>query len=184
MSAAPGCHKITVSTFLKHPCCNNRFIRQQAARLASTQCGSPRLSSSKFASGTQLQNTTSNGHKCSAFFKFGKSKDSEYRGDGEGGGAKREDYTEEDVEYYFNYSGILAERGSYDTLEDLLKSGLAPVDILLLLASSEGDAPKVIELIAAGANLDTKGLDGKTALEVAKGPEVAEVLKKPEIATA
>lgn len=33
---------------------------------------------------------------------------------------------------------------------------LAPVDILLLLASSEGDAPKVIELIAAGANLDTK----------------------------
>ena len=40
----------------------------------------------------------------------------------------------------------------------LLKTaaGLAPVDILLLLASSEGDAPKVIELIAAGANLDTK----------------------------
>jgi len=29
-----------------------------------------------------------------------------------------------------------------------------------------------------------QGLDGKTALEVAKGPEVAEVLKKPEIATA
>ena len=42
-------------------------------------------------------------------------------GDGEGGGAKREDYTEEDVEYYFNYSGILAERGTYDTMEDLLK---------------------------------------------------------------
>ena len=81
MSAAPGCHKITVSTFLKHPCCNNRFIRQQAARLASTQCGSPRLSSSKFASGTQMQNAPSNGHKCSAFFKFGKSKDSEYKGD-------------------------------------------------------------------------------------------------------
>jgi len=45
-------------------------------------------------------------------------------GDGEGGGAKREDYTEEDVEYYFNYSGILAERGSYDTLEDLIKCEL------------------------------------------------------------
>ena len=29
-----------------------------------------------------------------------------------------------------------------------------------------------------------QGLDGKTALEIAKGPEVAEVLKKPEIATA
>ena len=29
-----------------------------------------------------------------------------------------------------------------------------------------------------------QGLDGKTALEIAKGPEVAEVLNKPEIATA
>ncbi len=38
----------------------------------------------------------------------------------------------------------------------MIAAGLAPVDILLLLASSEGDAPKVIELIAAGANLDTK----------------------------
>jgi len=38
----------------------------------------------------------------------------------------------------------------------VIAAGLAPVDILLLLASSEGDAAKVIELIAAGANLDTK----------------------------
>ncbi len=37
-----------------------------------------------------------------------------------------------------------------------IAADLAPVDILLLLASSEGDAPKVIELIAAGANLETK----------------------------
>ena len=80
MSAAPGCAKITVSTFLKHPCsCNNRFIRQHAARLASAQSGSPRLNGGKFATGTQLQNSASNGHKCSAFFKFGKSKD-EYKG--------------------------------------------------------------------------------------------------------
>ena len=80
MSTAPGCAKITVSSFLKHPCCcNNRFIRQHAARLASAQSGSPRLNGGKFATGTQLQNSTSNGHKCSAFFKFGKSKD-EYRG--------------------------------------------------------------------------------------------------------
>ena len=42
-------------------------------------------------------------------------------GDGEGGGGSREDYSAEDVEYYFNYSGILAERGSYDQLEDLLE---------------------------------------------------------------
>ena len=31
-----------------------------------------------------------------------------------------------------------------------------PVDILLLLASSEGDAPKVAELLAAGASTDVK----------------------------
>ena len=42
-------------------------------------------------------------------------------GDGEGGGGSREDYSAEDVEYYFNYSGILAEQGSYDQLEDLLE---------------------------------------------------------------
>ena len=80
MSAAPGCHcpKITVSSFLKHPCCNNRFIRQHQARLASTQCGSPRLSNSKFATGTPFHSTPSNGHRCSAFFKFGKS--NEYKG--------------------------------------------------------------------------------------------------------
>ena len=80
MSAAPGCHcaKITVSSFLKHPCCNNRFIRQQQARLASTQCGSPRLFNSKFATGTAFHNAPSNGHKCSAFFNFGKS--NEYKG--------------------------------------------------------------------------------------------------------
>ena len=51
--------------------------------------------------------------------------------DGEGGGAKREDYTEEDVEYYFNYSGILAERGSYDTLEDLIKCELH-IDLVMI----------------------------------------------------
>lgn len=31
-----------------------------------------------------------------------------------------------------------------------------PVDILLLLASSEGDAPKVAELLAAGASTGVK----------------------------
>lgn len=41
-------------------------------------------------------------------------------GDGEGGGQNRQSYSAEDVEYYFNYSGILAERGSYDTMEDLI----------------------------------------------------------------
>lgn len=185
MSAAPGCHcghKLTVSSFLKHPCNNNRFIRQQQARLASTQCGSPRLSNSKFATGTAFHNTPSNGHRCSAFFKFGKS--NEYKGDGEGGGQNRQSYSAEDVEYYFNYSGILAERGSYDTMENLIEAGIEPVDILLLLASSEGDTPKVVELLAAGANSNIKDLDGKTPTDLAKTAEVKEALQSPQTANA
>ena len=80
MSTVPGCHchQLPISSFLKHPCSNNRFIRQQQARLASAQSGSPRISSSKFASGTSLHSLPSNGYKCSAFFKFGKS--NEYKG--------------------------------------------------------------------------------------------------------
>lgn len=35
-------------------------------------------------------------------------------------------------------------------------AGIEPVDILLLLASSEGDTPKVVELLAAGANSNIK----------------------------
>ena len=35
-------------------------------------------------------------------------------------------------------------------------AGMAPCDILLLLSSSEGDAPKVTELLAAGAYSDIK----------------------------
>lgn len=34
--------------------------------------------------------------------------------------------------------------------------GLAPVDLLLLMAAQENDAPRVAELIRAGADLNTK----------------------------
>ncbi len=34
--------------------------------------------------------------------------------------------------------------------------GLAPVDLLLLMAAKENDAPKVAELIRAGADINTK----------------------------
>ena len=35
---------------------------------------------------------------------------------------RREDYSPEDVEYYFNYMGMLAEEGSYDSLDALVQS--------------------------------------------------------------
>lgn len=38
----------------------------------------------------------------------------------------------------------------------LSAEGLAPVDLLLLMAAQENDAPRVAELIRAGADLNTK----------------------------
>lgn len=40
-----------------------------------------------------------------------------------------------------------------------------PVDILLLLAASEGDKPIIEELLRAGAKYDVKDADGRTTLD-------------------
>ena len=42
----------------------------------------------------------------------------------------------------------------------LSAEGLAPVDLLLLMAAQENDAPRVAELIRAGADLNTKVCHG------------------------
>ncbi|RCW19239.1 LOW QUALITY PROTEIN: hypothetical protein GLYMA_09G102000v4 [Glycine max] len=55
---------------------------------------------------------------------------------------------------YFNYMGMLAVEGTYDKMEALLSQNIHPVDILLLLAASEGDKPKIEELLRAGAKYD------------------------------
>lgn len=66
---------------------------------------------------------------------------------------------------YFNYMGMLAVEGSYDKMDALLNQNIHPVDILLLLAATEGDRPKIEELLRAGAKYDVKDPDGRTALE-------------------
>ncbi|KAG5006681.1 hypothetical protein JHK82_024619 [Glycine max] len=66
---------------------------------------------------------------------------------------------------YFNYMGMLAVEGTYDKMEALLSQNIHPVDILLLLAASEGDKPKIEELLRAGAKYDVKDADGRTALD-------------------
>ena len=73
--------------------------------------------------------------------------------------------------------GFLAEEGCYDRMEAMLKV-LAPVDAILLLAASQNDTPKLIELIENGADLKVKGLDGKTAMDLATKAETLEVLRK------
>ncbi|KAL6656645.1 hypothetical protein ACP70R_004425 [Stipagrostis hirtigluma subsp. patula] len=96
------------------------------------------------------------------WFRFG-NKDAE--GAGIYGSQRRDDFDRDDVEQYFNYMGMLAVEGTYDKMTALLNQDIHPVDILLMLAASEGDKPKIEELLRAGANYDVKDADGRTALD-------------------
>jgi ankyrin repeat protein len=55
--------------------------------------------------------------------------------------------------------------------------GLDPVDVLLLMAASENDLPKVEELLAAGANTSVTDSNNKTPLELATKEEVVAALQ-------
>ncbi|GIL99951.1 hypothetical protein Vretimale_4987 [Volvox reticuliferus] len=94
------------------------------------------------------------------------------------GSQGRDDYTYDDVEQYFNYMGFLATEGTYDRMEAMLKSGLHCIDIILLLACSENDTPKVQEILKAGADPTVRGIDGKAPLELATKPELVKLLKE------
>jgi ankyrin repeat protein len=72
--------------------------------------------------------------------------------------------------------GMLATEGNYDKMDALLDQGIDAVDILLLLAASEGDRPKIQELLEAGARYDVKDVDGKTALDRAADDEIRELI--------
>ncbi|XP_049356515.1 protein LHCP TRANSLOCATION DEFECT [Solanum verrucosum] len=88
------------------------------------------------------------------------------------GSQSRDDFDRDDVEQYFNYMGMLAVEGTYDKMEALLSQNIHPVDILLLMASTEGDLPKIEELLRAGADYTVKDADGRTALDRAANDEV------------
>lgn len=62
--------------------------------------------------------------------------------------------------------------GSYDKMEALLSQNIHPVDILLMMAASEGDKPKIEELLKAGAKYDVKDVDGRTAIDRAADDEI------------
>ena len=112
-----------------------------------------------------------------AFFKFGKNG---MGSDDAGiyGSQTKDDYCYDDVEHYFNYMGMLAVEGTYDRMEAMLSSGLHPVDVLLLMACSENDAPKVEELLKAGANVNVKDNKGKSPLELCTKDEIKDMLQK------
>lgn len=111
-----------------------------------------------------------------AFFNFNKLR-TDSTDAGIYGSQGRNDFTTDDVEHYFNYMGMLAVEGTYDRMEQMLSSGLDPVDVLLLMASSENDLPKVEELLAAGANVNIKDSNGKSPAELASKPEVISAIQ-------
>ncbi|KAH7546676.1 hypothetical protein FEM48_Zijuj01G0226900 [Ziziphus jujuba var. spinosa] len=113
----------------------------------------------------------SNGYRAKCWFKFGKN-GVDAEGAGIYGSQSRDDFDRDDVEQYFNYMGMLAVEGSYDKMEALLSLNIHPVDILLMMAASEGDKPKIEELLRAGANYDVKDADGRTAIDRAANDEI------------
>lgn len=109
------------------------------------------------------------------WFKFGK-RGVDAEDAGIYGTQKREDFDRDDVEQYFNYMGMLAVEGSYDKMEALLNKNIHPVDILLLLAASEGDKPKLEELMRAGADYTVTDVEGRTALDRAADDEIRNLI--------
>ena len=59
------------------------------------------------------------------------------------GGTTRACYVPEDAEEYFQYMGILAEECTFDRLNGMVKQGMDPIDIILVLACGENDVSKV-----------------------------------------
>ncbi|XP_031499416.1 protein LHCP TRANSLOCATION DEFECT isoform X1 [Nymphaea colorata] len=115
------------------------------------------------------------GSRAKCWFKFG-SRGADAEDAGIYGSQKRDDFDRDDVEHYYNYMGMLAVEGTYDKLEALLQQNIHPVDILLMMAASEGDKPKIEELLRAGASYTVKNADGKTALDLAVDEEIRELI--------
>ncbi|VVA35407.1 PREDICTED: LHCP TRANSLOCATION DEFECT [Prunus dulcis] len=114
----------------------------------------------------------SNGSRAKCWFKFGKN-----GVDAEGAGGE---FAGQGIFMnrlkYFNYMGMLAVEGTYDKMNALLSQNIHPVDILLLMAASEGDKPKIEELLRAGASYSIKDVDGRTALDRAASGEIKDFI--------
>ena len=82
----------------------------------------------------------------------------------------------DDVEAYFNYMGFLAEEGTYDRMYKLCE-GRHPIDVILLLAASENDTPKIGEILTAGADVTVKDPNGKVAMELATKEDTKALLR-------
>ena len=149
------------------------LVQPRAAIVASMAPRSNNNSSNKTCSSS---NQRKHSNVTARFFKFGKNgMGSEAAGIY--GAQGRDDYSEDDVEHYFNYMGMLAVEGTYDRMYAMQASGLAPVDVLLIMAAQENDLPKVEELLAAGADARVQDDKGKTPAQLATKAEVQAALE-------
>jgi ankyrin repeat protein len=98
------------------------------------------------------------------------------KGAGIYGSQSRDDFDRGDVEQYFNDMGVLAVEGSYDKMDALLNQNIHPVDILLLMAASEGNKPKIEKLLRVGASYMVNDADGRTALDRAASNEIKDFI--------
>eukprot|EP00898_Chlorokybus_atmophyticus_P002192 jgi/Chlat1/2974/Chrsp2S04702 len=141
----------------------------------------PALSSSarkpSLTAALRSKGAVSNGSRVTCWFNLNKLRQ-DSQSSGIYGSQTRDEFDKDDVEHYFNYMGMLATEGTYDKLEALLSTGIHPVDLLLLMSSSEGDLPKIEELLNAGADASVKDTEGKTALDRAANDQVRELLNK------
>ncbi|CAI5943941.1 unnamed protein product [Closterium sp. NIES-64] len=148
-------------------------------RLASTNARVQSFRQSSFVRSAALKQrlgaNVAAGSRVSAWFKFGKN-GLDAESSGIYGSQGRDDFDRDDVEHYYNYMGMLAVEGTYDKMEKLLNTGIHPVDLLLMMAASEGDRPKIQELLRAGANGNVKDMDGRTALDRAADDEIRQLI--------
>ena len=59
------------------------------------------------------------------------------------GSQGKDDYEDVDVEYYFNYMGLLAVEGTYDRMNALMETGIHPSGCYFALRERRGGYAKV-----------------------------------------
>nr|CAD1819246.1 unnamed protein product [Ananas comosus var. bracteatus] len=144
--------------------------------MASIPCSIQLLIPPTSSSSSSTNSSSSSSNKLGSPFLAARRRLGWFGGTGWPRSQSRDDFDRDDVEQYFNYMGMLAVEGSYDKMEALLNQNIHPVDILLMLAASEGDKPKIEELLRAGAKYDVKDADGRTALDRVANDEIKELI--------
>lgn len=147
----------------------SKVAREVSLKRAAAKCGVVRVA--RAVPGRQFSGARN--VSASGFFKFGgaSAEDNELA-------SCREDYSINDASDYYDYMGLLAEHGTYDRFDQMVDSGLDPVDLILCMAVEEGDKPKIEALMDTGADASViHPVFGKPVNEVSEDEDVIALLK-------